>query len=89
MKLSSFYNLGHRRPPYDDLLPLLEHLLNAFGPRRLMWASDCPRQLALGQGYSASISLVRDRLDVSDQDREWLLWRTAEQVYFENAKAKR
>jgi hypothetical protein len=36
-----------------------------------------------GHTYKASISLIRDRLDgVSVEDREWLLRKTAERVFF-------
>ena len=55
----------------------------AFGPKRLMWASDSPYQLQGVNTYRASIGLVRDRLDfLSKEDREWLLAKSAEAVYF-------
>ena len=83
VKLSAFYALGRRTPPYDDMLPLIKELLTAYGPERLMWGSDCPYQLASPHTYRASIALVRDRLDgVSEADREWLLRKTAERVFF-------
>ena len=48
-----------------------------------MWASDCPYQLENGNTYSASVSLVRDRLDfLSNDDKNWLLQRTAQKVFF-------
>lgn len=83
VKLSAFYALGRRTPPYDDMLPLIKELFRAYGPERLMWGSDCPYQLASPHTYRASIALVRDRLDgVSEDDREWLLRKTAERVFF-------
>ena len=54
-----------------------------FGPKRLMWASDAPYQMQGVNTYKASIALVRDRLDfLPKQDREWLLAKTAEAVFF-------
>jgi hypothetical protein len=48
-----------------------------------MWASDAPYQVGPGHSYKASIDLVRDRLDgLSAGDREWLLRKTAERVFF-------
>ena len=48
-----------------------------------MWASDSPYQLGGDHTYQASIALVRDQLDFVTQDeRDWLLRKTAEQVYF-------
>jgi hypothetical protein len=36
-----------------------------------------------GHTYAASIELVRDRLDfLTDEDRQWLLRKTAEKVFF-------
>lgn len=82
VKISAYYALGRFTPPYDDMIPFIKQLIRAYGPERLMWGSDSPYQLAPGQGYAASIALIRDRLDVSVPDREWLLRKTAERVYF-------
>ena len=83
VKLSAFYALGKKRPPYDDLVPMIRKLLDAYGPERLMWASDAPYQLEKGQGYRPSIALIRDRLDfLGPGDREKLLAKTAETVFF-------
>jgi len=83
VKLSAFYALGRRTPPYDDMLPLIKELIRAYGPERLMWGSDSPYQVANPHTYRASIALIRDRLDgVSEEDREWLLRKTAERVFF-------
>lgn len=83
VKVSAFYALGQKKPPYDDLVPMIRRLLDSFGPKRLMWASDSPYQLQGVNSYKASIGLVRDRLDfLSKADREWLLAKTAEAVFF-------
>jgi predicted TIM-barrel fold metal-dependent hydrolase len=83
VKVSAFYALGKKKPPYDDLVPMIRRVFDAFGPQRLMWASDCPYQLASPHTYGASINLVRKRLDfLSKDDKDWLLRRTADQVYF-------
>ncbi len=82
VKVSAFYALGEKKPPHRDLLPLLKRVYEAFGPRRLMWASDCPFQTA-EETYEDSISLVRDHLDfASPEDRDWMLMRTAEESFF-------
>lgn len=83
VKISAFYALGKKQAPYDDLIPMIRRLLDAYGPQRLMWATDCPYQVQAGHNYADSIALVRDRLDfLSDGDRDWLLRRTAEKVFF-------
>ena len=83
VKVSAFYALGKKAPPYEDLAPMIRRLVEAFGPERLMWASDCPFQVEDGHSYRASIDLIEDRLPfLISADREWLLRRTAEKVFF-------
>lgn len=83
VKLSAFYALGMKKTPYLDLLPMIRRLIDAFGVQRLMWATDCPYQVRQGHIYADSIALVRDHLDgLSDGDRQWLLRKTAEKVFF-------
>ena len=89
VKLSAFYALGKKDPPYLDLAPMIRRLLGAFGPERLMWASDSPFQVVGKHTYQASVELVRTRLEfLSDGDREWILRRTAEKVFFLGAPTK-
>jgi predicted TIM-barrel fold metal-dependent hydrolase len=83
VKLSAFYALGQKAPPYDDLVPLIRRVLEAFGVERCMWASDAPYQVQPPHTYAASIALIRERLTgLSAGDKEWLLTRTAERVFF-------
>jgi len=90
VKVSAFYALGRKQAPYLDLAPLIRKLYDAFGPQRLMWASDCPYQLCPGHTYADSLQLVRDGLDfLSAADREWLLWKTAEKLFFGISTAPR
>lgn len=83
VKLSAYYALGKKKPPYLDLVPMIRKVLDAFGPERCMWASDAPYQVQGGHTYKASIELVQNRLEfLSAGDRDWLLRKTAEQVFF-------
>ncbi len=82
VKVGAFYALGKKTPPYTDLGPLINKVVTAFGPRRCMWESDCPFQV-VSQKYQDSIDLVRKHLAfLSDDDRDWLLRRTAEAFFF-------
>lgn len=83
VKTSAFYALGEKAPPYDDLADMIRRVLDAFGPERLMWASDCPYQVQGSHTYAAAIGLILDRLDfLSPGDKQWLLRGTAEKVFF-------
>jgi predicted TIM-barrel fold metal-dependent hydrolase len=84
VKVSAYYAMGKKKAPYEDLGPMIQKLLEAYGPERLMWATDCPYQVQEGHTYAASIELIRDRLDfLSDSDRKWLLRGTAERLFFQ------
>jgi predicted TIM-barrel fold metal-dependent hydrolase len=83
VKTSAFYALGEKRSPYTDLIPMIRRVVDAFGPQRLMWASDSPFQVQGEHSYEASIALIRDRIDfLSENDKQWLLRKTAERVFF-------
>lgn len=83
VKLSAYYALGNKKPPYLDLAPMIRRLLDAFTPDRCMWASDAPYQTQGDNTYQASIELIRDKLDfLSAGDKEKLLTKTAQSVYF-------
>lgn len=82
VKVSAYYALGKKQPPYHDLIPMIRRLYETFGAKRLMWASDSPYQIVPPHTYGASVALARDQLGfLSDDDREWLMRKTAEQVY--------
>ena len=83
VKVSAFYALGKKQAPYRDLAPLIKRVYEAFGPERLMWASDSPFQVVDGHTYPASIDLIKTGLDfLTASDKEWLLHKTAERVFF-------
>ena len=82
VKVSAFYALGREPHTHSDLIPLIRRVFDAYGPDRLMWASDSPPAL-IGETYEEQITLVRDRLDfLADSDREKLMRTTAERVIF-------
>jgi predicted TIM-barrel fold metal-dependent hydrolase len=83
VKVSAFYALGRKTAPYLDLAPMIRRVFEDYGPRRLMWASDCPFQVENGHKYADSVALVRDKLDfLSKEDRDWLLEKTAAGLFF-------
>jgi predicted TIM-barrel fold metal-dependent hydrolase len=82
VKVSAFYALGKKKPPHDDLEPLIKRVHAAFGAKRLMWASDCPFAVD-NERYRDAISLVRDGCPwLGKEDRKWLFEKTAEQIFF-------
>jgi predicted TIM-barrel fold metal-dependent hydrolase len=83
VKVSAFYALGRKQAPYTDLQPLIHRVYDAYGAKRLMWASDCPFQVENGHRYAPSINLIREGLPfLPVEDRDWILSRTAASVFF-------
>lgn len=83
VKVSAFYKFGDKKAPYDDLLPMIRTVVDAFGPQRLMWASDCPYQLRNDNNYADAVGLIREGCDfLSDGDKQAILRDTAAGVFF-------
>ena len=83
VKVGAFYALGKKKPPYTDLGPMIQRVVNAFGARRCMWETDCPFQVDPGHNYQDSVDLINKRLDfLTAEDKDWLLRRTAENFFF-------
>lgn len=87
VKVGAFYALGKKKPPYRDLVPLIQQVVRAFSPRRCMWESDSPFQL-VNDRYEDSLAVARDGLDfLSKPDRQWLLAGTAQETLFRPLRA--
>jgi predicted TIM-barrel fold metal-dependent hydrolase len=83
VKISAYYALGLKKPPYHDLVPMIKRLYESYGAERLMWASDCPYQLTEPNTYAASVALIRDHIDfVTVEERRKMLRTTAESTFF-------
>jgi len=90
IKVGPFQHLGLKVRPYLDVLPLVERVIDAYGPDRCMWESDSPA-LRPGnydadpvQDFAASLALIRDHADfLGASDKHQLLQGTAERLFFE------
>lgn len=83
VKVSAYYALGEKKPPYTDLAPMFRQLRDVYGSERLMWASDCPFQVQGEHTYEASLALVRDNLDFLSEDEKMdILRNTADRIFF-------
>lgn len=68
-KLSGLVTEAAENWTIEDLAPYVEHLLDTFGPRRLIWGSDWP-VCQLGGGYQRWLSATDTLLGgVSEADR--------------------
>jgi L-fuconolactonase len=82
VKVSGFYafTANSAEYPYADLYRFVLALRDAFGPRRLMWASDYPPVLDYSS-YEQSYTCLQHIPGLTDTDRTWLLGQTAHQLF--------
>ncbi len=68
-----------RQPfPFENVPPLIEMAIDAFGPRRLMWGSNFPPVAGRGEGYRNSLRWPMERVTFgSEEDKEWIFGGTA------------
>lgn len=83
VKISAYYALGNKKPPHDELIPMIERCIAAYGTKRLMWASDCPYQIEPPNTYGDSLALITKRMkSLTAADKDQLLRKTAQRVFF-------
>lgn len=79
-KLSHLWTIAGRPYPYPDTRPRVQALLQAFGPTRLMAATDWPVSLPK-LSYAQAIDLFRTRLNLTPDQRTQILTRTVRRIW--------
>ena len=65
----------------NDLRPYVDVVLEAFGPRRIMFGSDWPVLLVAGT-YKRWVEVVRNMIrKLSVNEQEWIMGKTATEAY--------
>lgn len=81
VKISHTWSISKQPYPWLDAQEYVKRLHLAYGPQRLMWATDWP----IIEGYSTydkALRVVRDEMKfLNSDDREWMLSKTIEQVW--------
>jgi len=75
MTISALPFHSHHEFPYPDAGPLTRIAYEAFGPRRLMWASDAPTVLLCT--YHQTLAYVRQLDFLTELARRWIFGETA------------
>lgn len=65
--------------PYRDLITQLARVIEAFGVKRLMWASDYTVTVD-HHTYAESLFCIRCADQLSESDKEWILGKTAREI---------
>lgn len=65
--------------PFPDLDPQLRRVVDAFGPERVMWASDytMTRHRA---SWAETLFSIRDSASLSEDEKAWILGRAARRI---------
>jgi L-fuconolactonase len=82
VKVSHCWSLSKQQYPWLDAQELVKRCYDAFGPRRIMWATDWPIIEEAGAKYEQALTLVRDDMKfLNADDKSWVLSKTIEQVW--------
>ncbi len=77
--------------PYKDVWKYLHKVFDAFGPERILWASDFTRMrwipvvggnapMEEWKYYSDCLNYLRDTDEISESDKEWIFGKTVRRV---------
>ncbi len=81
VKISHSWQISKQPYPWLDAQEHVKRLHAAFGPERLMWATDWPVCLPHAT-YEQTLKVVRDDMKfLNEKDKEWMLSKTIERVW--------
>jgi len=83
VKISHTWSLSKQSFPWLDSQEHVKRLHAAFGPQRLMWATDWPIvENTSGATYERALTVVRDEMKfLNAEDKSWMLSKTIERVW--------
>ena len=82
VKVSHTWSLSKQRYPWLDAQEHVKRLHAAFGPERLMWATDWPIIENSNARYDQALTVVRDDMKfLNAEDKAWMLSKTIERVW--------
>jgi len=77
VKVSGTWAVSKEPYPYRDTHEIVHRVYDAFGPKRLMWGTDWPL-VENKCGYTGALDLPRREFAfLTDEDKKWVLGRTA------------
>jgi predicted TIM-barrel fold metal-dependent hydrolase len=81
VKISDLWTLSHQAYPYLDAQQMVRKIYDAFGPRRLMWATNWP--VSLKQlPYAKLVELYRDHIGfLNAEDRQEIFAGTVQRIW--------
>jgi predicted TIM-barrel fold metal-dependent hydrolase len=81
VKISHTWSLSKQPYPWLDSQELVKRLHAAYGPQRLMWATDWPI-IEARSTYDKALTVVRDEMKfLNADDKQWMMSKTIERVW--------
>jgi predicted TIM-barrel fold metal-dependent hydrolase len=81
VKISHTWSISKQPYPWLDAQQYVKRLHQAFGPQRLMWATDWPIVEGVST-YTRALTVVRDEMRfLNGDDLRWMLSKTVEKVW--------
>jgi L-fuconolactonase len=81
VKISHTWSISKQPYPWTDAQDYVKRLHHAYGPQRLMWATDWPIVEGVST-YAKALSVVRDEMRfLNADDLGWMLSKTVERVW--------
>jgi L-fuconolactonase len=81
VKISHTWSISRQPYPWLDAQEYVKRLYDAFGPQRLMWATDWPIVENVST-YDRALKVVRDDMKfLNAGDKSWILSKTIERVW--------
>jgi predicted TIM-barrel fold metal-dependent hydrolase len=65
--------------PFRDVMPHLRRAIDAFGPQRVVWASDHTQSQA-HHSWAQALYYILDSDALSDSEKEWILGRSVREL---------
>jgi L-fuconolactonase len=82
VKVSHTWSISRQPYPWLDAQRYVKRLYDAYGPQRLMWATDWPIIENSHATYAQALTVVRDEMKfLNAEDKRWMLSRTVERVW--------
>ena len=80
-KISGLITEASDSQTYDDVMPYVDHLINAFGPERLIWGSDWPVLNLAGKYNGWHNATTAGIKSLTEQDRDKIMGHNAIEFY--------
>lgn len=81
VKISHTWSISKEAYPWPDAQEFVKRLHHAYGPQRLMWATDWPIVEGVST-YARALSVVRDEMHfLNADDLHWMLSKTVEKAW--------